>query len=349
MGTLTRLATILTDETHLNPTNLKEEQQKFFNNPSYNPQFTYKQLPFFQEDYHQELERLILTPQDDDKRISTIIQERARELMLWLDLLTERGTRTFTTTSKLLFGQPSQSLVTTAKNILEQQPREEEEQSLTAQELQPLLTKALREEELLDWEVLITSDLTSRAHINPGKKLLKINKEARFSQQDVKKLIAHEIKTHAVRFRNGARQRWEVFQAGTSKYLETEEGLAIYMEEQAGCLTPTTLRRIAGYVIAVHESLYKPFAEVYATLSRYFNKEDAFTFTVRAKRGLEDTSIPGGLTKDYIYLSGYKKIKTLSPEDINHLFIGRISMEHLPIIRELISEGKIILTAENIK
>ena len=75
------------------------------------------------------------------------------------------------------------------------------------------------------------------------------------------------------------------------------------------------------------------FKETYEYLVSNFNTEPerAFFLTARVYRG-------GGLTKDYLYLSGLKEIFQLYKSDkskLEPLFVGKTSLEYLPIINEL--------------
>ena len=78
-------------------------------------------------------------------------------------------------------------------------------------------------------------------------------------------------------------------------------------------------------------------------LEPILGEDKAFELAVNVKRGLTDTSKPGAFTKAYIYFSGWQKVKALSTEDRNYLSVGKISFLHLPLIKELVQEGKVRL------
>jgi len=163
---------------------------------------------------------------------------------------------------------------------------------------------------------------------------LYIKKDAKFSPLIIKRLIAHEVGTHMVRAENGCQQPYTIFKRGFPGYMGTEEGLAVVNEELCGVLNNQTLKVYAGRVIAVYMALTCGFREIYNHLSKNFNKETAWKITLRAKRGLADTSKPGGLTKDYLYLDGYYKVKKYieNGNDINKLYIGKIGIEHIAMV-----------------
>ncbi len=63
-------------------------------------------------------------------------------------------------------------------------------------------------------------------------------------------------------------------------------------------------------------------------------REEAFYITVRAHRG-------GGFTKDYLYLSGLKKVYDYykNGNDLGLLLTGKVSLEHVNDIQYLIDQN----------
>lgn len=99
------------------------------------------------------------------------------------------------------------------------------------------------------------------------------------------------------------------------------------------------MRNYCGRTLAVFLSLNHSFYKVFKSLVKYgFDKNDAYTITYRTKRGLVKTENKGAFTKDYIYLSGYKKVNDFitSESDFQDLVrYGKISIEHLKTMREV--------------
>ena len=98
------------------------------------------------------------------------------------------------------------------------------------------------------------------------------------------------------------------------------------------------MKTYAGRVLANDLSLKNSFCAVYNSLLEYFPKNDAWTLTLRAKRGLSDTSKPGAFTKDHIYLKGFLNVKKYAERggDIKKLYIGKIGIEHVPLLKYII-------------
>ena len=147
----------------------------------------------------------------------------------------------------------------------------------------------------------------------------------------------HEIGTHIKRAENAKEQKLKLFKIGFPYYLATEEGLAAYNEEIAGVHNNNILRQYAGRVIAVDLALKNAFNVVYTTLQQYFTDFEAFTITLRVKRGLKNTQQPGSYTKDHVYLKGLYAVKDFVRKggNIKDLYIGKIGIEHVPLIKHM--------------
>lgn len=185
-------------------------------------------------------------------------------------------------------------------------------------------------------ELRYTSGMPSKVNISPFHHTLDINPEAKLFQRDVERLKAHEIDVHFMRYFNAKKLDFHIFEVGTAHYLETEEGLAVYNEDRLGVLKKSQMFLYAGRVIAAYYTLKKSFYEIFNILKSYgFKDNDAFNITFRVKRNICDTSQAGGFTKDYVYFSGYNKIKKYARKHkIKDLFYGKYAVEDLPKIKK---------------
>ena len=117
-------------------------------------------------------------------------------------------------------------------------------------------------------------------------------------------------------------------------YEELQEGLAVLAEYLVGGLSRPRIRLLAGRVIAAHcmitgASFIETFRNITWTTFG-FNQRTAFTTTIRIYRG-------GGLVKDAVYLRGLVKLLKYLERggELEPLFVGKITTDHIPIIREL--------------
>ena len=73
------------------------------------------------------------------------------------------------------------------------------------------------------------------------------------------------------------------------------------------------------------------FVELFNDISRYIDDEmSRWKFVLRVKRGVQDTSEPGGLYKDQVYLEGAIEIlRERHTIDFDGLYCGKLSLEDM--------------------
>jgi uncharacterized protein (TIGR02421 family) len=149
-------------------------------------------------------------------------------------------------------------------------------------------------------------------------------------------LLHHEVGTHVLTYVNGCRQPLRLLAVGLAGYEETQEGLAVLAEFLSGGLGVARLRQLAARVVAVHGMVEGgAFREVHADLvARGFTPAGAFTVTMRVFRA-------GGLTKDLVYLRGLVELvaHVRSGEDLEVLWLGKMSLSDAPLVAELWQRG----------
>ena len=154
------------------------------------------------------------------------------------------------------------------------------------------------------------------------------------SQSMLQGVLAHEVQTHLLRSYNQSLQTLP--RVLPSAYVRTEEGLASlnskFVRQQID------FRSSCYRYLACSWSQTMSFAQVFARLQQtaQFNFKKAWYFTLRAKRGLQDTSQPGGLTKDIVYWEGTLQVLDWllqSGNSLKDLYLGKISLEQVPLYR----------------
>ncbi len=316
----------------VNPVNLRAEEEKFYSEKEYNPQFKYEKYRANLDLLYKKLEAL----PSDDSIIGRILEEKRIRHLKRVLMLKNLGKEEFTACSVDLYGKPSEELIEKARKLVEIERQKENPKRLLTEEVLSLLRDVLDKNNLNHWKV-IENDMPAIAAVKQKKRVLMIRKDEEFSQDIINRLITHEIGTHILRAENGAKQPFKIFERGLPAYLKTEEGLAVVNEERNGHLNKQILANYAGRVLAVDMAQKASFIEVFEHLSKYLDADTAFKFTTRAKRGISDTSKPGGLTKDYLYLEGYFAVKDFIEKggNIKELYYGRIGIEHIPLLKDI--------------
>lgn len=314
----------------ITPTNLSAEKERFFTRKNYNPQFTYEPYKTNLEIIKRELKSL----KTDNSIMGKLLDEKRHYFLSMLSLLAYRGHGRFTEYSQRVYGTTDTHLVTKAKQLVNFTTHPEEK-TLTTHDVIKKLTYALVKSGV-HWSVK-EKEMVAYAAVSPSKKVLLVKKNTLFSEKFLKRLIVHEIGTHIIRAENGLQQPYKLFFYGLPGYLTTEEGLCVVNEQLNDCLNNLTLKNYAGRVLAIQHAFHGSFRQTYHYLQRYFSDETAWKLTVRAKRGLGDTSAAGAFTKDSVYLRGYLQVKDYwyRHRDLSPLYYGRISLDHIPLLPKI--------------
>lgn len=340
---------------NLNPINAKIENQKFLEyfqkGIEYNPQYQYD---IKNNNYEIEINLIKKYKKDLENKkdyISVKLYMALEELERNIELLNNIGNSKFITEySKNIYGCPNKELVDNAKTILEQEYNQNEELKFDANYCKEQFKKVLKEKDLNNWKVELNEKQLSKVNVCAERRTININTNAKFSPNDIERLIVHELGTHVLRSENGIYQPYKIFSIISEKNLYTEEGLATVNEESANVLDIRTFRIYAGRVLAVYESLNKSFYEVFCEIKKYFSLEDTLYIVSRTKRGIEDTEEKGAFVKDFVYLYGYYKVKEfIKNNPIENLYIGSIGIDEVKPCMHLINNNKLLMPRNNIK
>ncbi len=322
----------------VNPLNSAEEKQKFLNGEVSAPDFHYPQPEYDSSKVNNQLLQLTIPNYHQD--FFQIFDRFKTRLILENQIIQNIGnTEVITKLSKELYGEPNQSQVSAAIQILESSDLPQDKTDIAdfdAKYLKSEIKDIFSKLQLpTNWEVEISSRATGVITSVDGK--IFVPADGLYSAQRVKELINHEVGVHALRGANGIVQPLKIFSQALHGYSETEEGLASTSELLVGKLSSAKLSRFAGRVVAVaslHQGL--SFFATFQRLAGYscFSSEDTYDIVARVYRG-------GGFAKDHIYFCGFEKIKDylLQNGDIKLLYAGKISIADAPLVSRLIQDG----------
>lgn len=319
----------------LQPANLKGEQKKFCRLKNYNPQFRYPHLTESLKNTNQ----LIKQIQINVSPLGQIFYLKKQEFIKILSLLQNIGQdKKFCQASIELFQKPSPNLIRQAKSIIKhaitayQSPYCE---MLTDTEIQNCFNQIFNQLNL-PWQAKIIKTLLAQLTTQYFGRKIKIKKGIKLNKEEIKCLINHEL-VHIFRYENGCLQPYKIFSSGLANYLVWEEGLACYHESLQDCFSQR-LCLFAARVLAAHLAQRYSFCQTYQKLIQHnLLPEIAWTTTMRAKRGLKNTALPGAFTKDHLYLKGYLSVKKYlkTGKSLNQLMIGKISAQDLNLIKKI--------------
>jgi len=274
----------------------------------------------------------------EDPTMGALLDEKQEELDRQLTMLKDRGTERFLLGSLQLYGRISPATMRAAEELLERVPATTRSPvagpSLAPEELARLAEDEVayyrRQWEGVDSRVEIRPNIIAGMMVSRGNLYVASNSKTRRNRADA--LMQHEVGTHMVTHFNGKAQKFLQLKSGLAGYEELQEGLAVLAEYLVSGMTPTRLRTLAARVIAARAVLDgATFVDTFRLLCRYgFPARSAFQIALRVYRG-------GGFIKDCIYLRGLIALLAYleQGEDLERLFVGKIALEHLPVIAEL--------------
>ncbi|HEV2332505.1 MAG TPA: flavohemoglobin expression-modulating QEGLA motif protein, partial [Gammaproteobacteria bacterium] len=272
------------------------------------------------QEFH-EIERDITRQLGQFNSLGGIMRRMCREYIQVVRMLEARGTPEFGAISEELYGSASDAfheggatladlgklLGDSLASIDQSELLKPEEKTITAEEavkiLQKRINAAFRESEGTV-RVLISDGILADAAA--GADYIKLRKEAKFNDRDLKVLEVHEGWVHLGTTLNGTQQPVCTFLSkGPPSSTITQEGLAIFMEIITFSSYPTRLRRLANRIRAVHIAEQGgDFLQVYRFfLEQGFTEAESFANASRIFRGSTPDGAP--FTKDLSYNKGF--------------------------------------------
>jgi len=322
----------------ITPVNVEQAWTKFkkskFNKV---PEFYYRLRPVDPAILKRELYKIPIE-NIEDPLIASMFREKRMEINRKLTMLEDRNTPQFFQGSIQLYGGISYELKALAENILMNvKPHSRNGQRKSFLDANDFANRALEEFDFfrnqypgMAASVEIRDDIVGLMVVSGN---LLISKDSKIPISRVEALIQHEVGTHVLTYYNGKSQPFRQLYCGMPGYEELQEGLAVMAEYLVGGLSRPRLRLLAGRVVASQLLIDKAsFIETFRKLNidYGFNTRTAFTITLRTYRG-------GGLTKDSVYLRGLMQLLAYlnNGGNLEKLYIGKIALEHLPLIEEL--------------
>ncbi len=300
--------------TSLTPLNYQEEMDKFNSLASYNPTYIYKtqNLPDVGkmiDDFKKRADGLDV-PQDIKDHVLDFLDDQKKLYDTKLSI----GTEAFSENAHKLFDWGTDRL----DMILTNTPAVEFKMHIKHKMVDALGIKAKFEKVLAKYKIdgfEVRIDEFSPHMISVGYKSISIGNAIKRFECNVDRLVVHEIESHVFQTQNmkiSPSPLAEFTKYGNQNLYS--EGLAVYNEITTRKITPSAFE-MYFYRIKAVRLLDKSFREIYETLCENLDPNRAFVMTYRVKRGMTDTSLPGGYPKDASYLLGFHEIENLVAEN----------------------------------
>lgn len=316
------------------PNNINQEKIKFFDSKySYNPQFSYS--PVQKIEFEKNIEKSIQNIENQE--IRKLYSDKLKEFKLRYDLAISvgRSASEFTRLSIKLHGKPTDESLRVAQKITSQMPPI----NFDRNNINNIRFKRLKKEIR---KYIKQNDLKGKLHIkhqqavanavSVSKKSGKVNVSDNYiaDKDELVDILFHELETHMRRLENGSTQEHKIFKIGTAGYLKYEEGLApitghVFKKNQF-------LWHPALLIIAIDQALQSDFSTVFDAINSIIKEPfQSWTYAVRAKSGLTDTSKAGAHTKDLYLKWAIKAMRELvsHPDILKYAYNGKASFSQL--------------------
>ncbi len=332
---LTQLVSDIDILSSVNPLNYALERERFINNKySQEPNFEYQKTPLVT---HQSKRRLYELPLENikDTQLQKLYADVIQSYADKLDQVDTIGSQDFLYNSLRYYGEPSAKDIANAHFILHL-PTEEESQPEHDSHSIAQFMGSFADKHGYECEIQVLDGMLANALVSGSR--VKINSAAYITTDELEALAHHEMGVHLLTTLNGRSQPLNVLSLGCPANTNTQEGLAILCEYLSGHFSIKRLRTLALRVLAV-ESMIKErdFRQTFRLLKEQYHISDtlAFTVTARVYRG-------GGLTKDYLYLRGFREILNAYDnfgDDFSLLLCGKTELKYFDMIRSLVDKG----------
>lgn len=315
-----------------------------------------------------DIEKRITKTLGQFSEVGLIMQRLCREYREVVGMLQARGTPLFSQYSQRLYGSAEDAFYPGAPTLNDlaqlisatlasfhhstHKPLDDEK-SFTAEQAIAILSKRLKryfKQKSDKLHVTLREDLLADAAA--GAEHLSLRKDALFSKRDLRILEVHEGWVHLGTTLNGMRQPLCTFLSkGPPSATVIQEGLAIIMEIFTFSSYPQRIQRLADRITAIHMAENgADFLDVFQFFKkeRGLSEEECYQRSVRVFRG--STPQGGPFTKDLGYNKGFVLIYNYIqlaiqkglPSCIPLLFLGKTTLEDLPLWSHLLEENLIV-------
>lgn len=329
--------------------NLQEEMEKFFSHLEkgkiYNPVFEHNPHPYDENGMLKRAESLKKKFQTFECFLSPYYIDRLNFLLKYGKAMTlDRDSSEYAALIKDIFAPPEPDLVKRAKALIQKNPYVKvpsSERPIDSKEMKKRIDQALRDLGYDKWKVKVVDTITPRMNVK-DEYIVNVNKDANFSEEDVKGLIQHEIKGHVGRRWYGDKIGLILFRNGLMGKNIFDEGLAIYNSlHKVETPKPNILFNICFYAIMCGQLENLDFYSLFQFGKQYMPNSDKKLFLkiARMKRVCHDTSVLIGDFYEAEYLSGYLKVSEMNDrerDEIRKFNIGPSIYQQLDVIKSFL-------------
>ena len=166
------------------------------------------------------------------------------------------------------------------------------------------------------------------------------------TRDDVERTVMHEIEAHAIPRTRASQARLAIFQIGTARGIDDQEGFALVLEQRSNFLGAKRKRELASRHLAVEamDGGARFHENVEALVKEHgLGAREAVLVAERAYRGGDGTT--AGLGRERIYLEAFIRVGehlAERPTDEGILTSGQISLEALATVAPFVRKARTV-------
>lgn len=319
----------------ITPKNIPSERLKFINSAwTYIPKLEYNEINFDIGELFKKINKVEVP----DIPLSWIYKRKKDEVinkLYFLKAFQEQDLEKLNYYNKLLYGEIKKENLEYAQNLISSKWKlNKETEFLTIEEIKNYLNKF---NHIYNINInLVEKEIWSRFSVKWDNLLIK--NWSLVWKKEIRSIIAHEIETHYLRKINWNKSKYSIFSNWTADYLITEEWLAIYNQNKFITKSDVKYYWASERYCLIDFWLKNSYDDFVKELIKIYNEDyySVFSYLVRLKRWIKDTSQDYIFLKDIIYTNWFVQVKEFIENwwNINELYFWKISLLDLEEIKK---------------
>ena len=330
--------------------NLEEEKDKFFElleqGKRYNPVFDHNPEIYTENGMIKKAKDLRDRFKIFECYLSPFYVERLDFLIQYGEaMLLNKDSQEYINSIVKIFPPPDKNLILEAERMIEENPYEKigkSERTIDAEEMKTKMEEVLKDLGYDRWKVKVVDTITPRMNVK-DEYIVNINRKSKFSEDDFKGLVEHEIKGHVGRRWYGDKTGLILFRNGIMGKNQFDEGLAIYNSlYKVETPKPNILFNSSFMSIMTGQIQNLDFFDLFQFGKKYMPDSDKKLFSklARMKRVCHDTSVLVGDFYEKDYLDGFLRVSKMNDkerEEIKKFNIGPNNYHQLDNIKAFLT------------
>lgn len=318
---------------YVKPINIEEQKQIFIEKSGdYIPQFEYLDIPFDITELEKELESIEILDIPGAEIFAHKKEETAAKLKFF-KAFKDQNASDMTLYSKKVFWDIVEENFERAKEIVSGRDAiVVEEDMLEYEDIKDYMKKF---NHIYSIKVKIKEeDATSRFTMKWDNLIFR--KGATVWKREMRSIIAHEIEWHYLRKLNGKKSWFSILARGGGRYIETDEGIAIYNQNRFLSKKDKKYYSIFERYYFVQYALKHSYRRLVKHLAEFYDHdyERVFSYMLRLKRWLKDPSKEWVFMKDVVYVNGFFSVEEYMSRGwtLEQLYMWKLHIDDIEIL-----------------